>query len=152
MLALRFWLEGGEAGPNTELLWLLWILLGFFVLAIIVGWVAAGRKPKQAPAKVEAVAEEKTAAPVPSKIQADDLVKIEGIGSKVVKVLARAGIVTFDDLAEADAADVQKVLDRAGLQMMNPEGWIDQAKLAAKGDWDAFEKLKGSLKGGRKGK
>ena len=150
MLALRFWLEGGEAGPNTELLWLLWILLGFFVLAIIVGWVAAGRKPKQAPAKVEAVAEEKTAAPVPSKIQADDLVKIEGIGSKVVKVLARAGIVTFDDLAEADAADVQKVLDRAGLQMMNPEGWIDQAKLAAKGDWAAFEKLQKKLKGGRK--
>ena len=150
MLALRFWLEGGEAGPNTELLWLLWILLGFFVLAIIVGWVAAGRKPKQAPAKVEAVAEEKTAAPVPSKIQADDLVKIEGIGSKVVKVLARAGIVTFTDLAEADAADVQKVLDRAGLQMMNPEGWIDQAKLAAKGDWAAFEKLQKKLKGGRK--
>lgn len=150
MLALRFWLEGGEAGPNTELLWLLWILLGFFVLAIIVGWVAAGRKPKQAPAKVEAVVEEKMAAPVPSKIQADDLVKIEGIGPKVVKVLARAGIVTFDDLAEADAADVQKVLDRAGLQMMNPEGWIDQAKLAAKGDWVAFEKLQKKLKGGRK--
>lgn len=150
MLALRFWLEGGEAGPNTELLWLLWILLGFFVLAIIVGWVAAGRKPKHAPAKVEAVVEEKMAAPVPSKIQADDLVKIEGIGPKVVKVLARAGIVTFDDLAEADAADVQKVLDRAGLQMMNPEGWIDQAKLAAKGDWVAFEKLQKKLKGGRK--
>lgn len=149
MLALRFWLEGGEAGPNTELLWLLWILLGFFVLAIIVGWVAAGRKPKQAPVKVEAVVDE-TPAPVPSKIQADDLVKIEGIGPKVVKVLARAGIVTFTDLAEADAADVQKVLDRAGLQMMNPEGWIDQAKLAARGDWAAFEKLQKKLKGGRK--
>ncbi len=149
MLALRFWLEGGEAGPNTELLWLLWVLLGFFALAIVVGWVAAARKPKPAPVKVEAVTEVESV-PVPSKIQADDLVKIEGIGPKVVKVLARAGIVTFDDLAEADAADVQKVLDRAGLQMMNPEGWIDQAKLAAKGDWAGFEKLQTKLKGGRK--
>jgi predicted flap endonuclease-1-like 5' DNA nuclease len=84
------------------------------------------------------------------KKAADDLVKIEGIGPKVVKVLARAGIETFDDLAEAKRADVQKVLDQAGLQMMDPDGWIDQAKLAAKGDWAGFEKLQTKLKGGRK--
>jgi len=34
--------------------------------------------------------------------------------------------------------------------MMNPEGWVDQAKLAAKGDWAALEKLQSELKGGRK--
>jgi hypothetical protein len=135
--------EGGE-GPNTELLWLLGILLGFFALAVIVGWVAAGRKPKQVAAEVEAVVSSS------QKKGADDLVKIEGIGPKVVKVLARAGIETFDDLAEAKRADVQKVLDQAGLQMMDPDGWIDQAKLAAKGDWAGFEKLQTKLKGGRK--
>jgi hypothetical protein len=143
MFALRLLAEGGE-GPNTELLWLLGILLGFFALAVIVGWVAAGRKPKQVTAAVEAVL-------APSKKKAaDDLVKIEGIGPKVAKVLARAGIETFEDLAEAKGADVQKVLDKAGLQMMNPDGWIDQAKLAAKGDWAGFEKLQTKLKGGRK--
>jgi hypothetical protein len=36
------------------------------------------------------------------------------------------------------------------MQMMNPEGWIDQAKLAAKGDWVGFEKLQSELRGGRK--
>lgn len=145
MFALRFFAEGGE-GPNTELLWLLGIVLGFFALTVIVGWVAAGRKPKQVAAEVEAVVS-------PSKKKAaDDLVKIEGIGPKVVKVLARAGIETFEDLAEAKSADVQKVLDQAGLQMMDPDGWIDQAKLAVKGDWAGFEKLQNKLKGGRKKK
>jgi hypothetical protein len=145
MFALRFLAEGGE-GPNTELLWLLGIVLGFFALAVIVGWVAAGRKPKQVAAEVEAVVSSS------QKKAADDLVRIEGIGPKVVKVLARAGIETFEDLAEAKRADVQKVLDQAGLQMMDPDGWIDQAKLAVKGDWAGFEKLQSKLKGGRKKK
>jgi hypothetical protein len=34
--------------------------------------------------------------------------------------------------------------------MMSPEGWIDQAKLAAEGDWKGFEKLQARLVGGRK--
>lgn len=148
MLALRLLSEGGE-GPNTELLWLLGILLGLFVLAIVVGWWAGLRKPKQVEAESEAVLPSLEKA---KKKAADDLVKIEGIGPKVVKILAQAGIVTFEDLANAKAVDVQKVLDQAGMQMMNPEGWIAQAKLAAKGDWDGFAKLQGQLKGGRRKK
>lgn len=145
MLMLRLLAEGGE-GPNTELLWLLLSLLGFFALAIIVGWVAAARKPEPAQAEVEAKPSSEL------KKSADDLLKIEGIGPKVAKVLRRAGIESFDDLANANAEDVQKVLNEAGLQMLNPVGWIDQAKLAAKGDWDGFEKLQRKLKGGRKKK
>jgi hypothetical protein len=34
--------------------------------------------------------------------------------------------------------------------MMNPAGWIEQAELAAKGDWAALEKLQSELKGGRR--
>lgn len=145
MLALRLLSEGGE-GPNTELLWVLWGLLGLFALVIILGWISSLRKPGQVGAEAEA--------PVSARAEsaADDLAVIEGVGSKVVKVLARSGIRTFDDLARAKKADVQKILDQAGLQMMDPTGWIDQAKLAAKGDWDALEKLKGRLKGGRKKK
>lgn len=138
MFAMRL-LSGGA---DTGLLWILWVLLGLFALAAAVGWLSSLRKPEQAGAESEA------ALPVAG----DDLVLIEGIGPKVAKVLGRAGICTFEDLAGAKKADVQKILDQAGLQMMDPAGWIDQAKLAAKGDWDAFEKLKGSLKGGRKGK
>ena len=84
--------------------------------------------------------------------EADDLVKIEGIGPRVAKVLKAAGIVTFAQLAESKADDIQKILTADGLRMMNPEGWIEQAKLAAQGDWKAFEELKKKLVGGRAAK
>ena len=82
--------------------------------------------------------------------EADDLVKIEGIGPKVAEALKAAGIVTFAQLAESNADDIQKICTEAGLKMMSPEGWIDQAKLAAAGDWKGFEKLQAKLMGGRK--
>jgi large subunit ribosomal protein L21 len=94
--------------------------------------------------------EVKAVAPIEVAKEADDLTKIEGIGPKVAGVLNGAGIFTFEDLANAKVADVQEVLNAAKLQMMNPEGWIPQAELAAKGDWDGFEKLQAELKGGRK--
>ncbi|HNM36958.1 MAG TPA: helix-hairpin-helix domain-containing protein [Anaerolineales bacterium] len=145
MLALRLLAEGGE-GLNTELLWLLWSILGLFVLAIIAGWLSSLRMPKQVTASHEA-----DSSSANEKVH-DDLSKIEGIGPKVVKVLARAGITTFEELATANVDDVQNTLNKAGLQMLNPEGWIDQAKLAVQGDWDGFEKLQKKLKGGRKKK
>ena len=108
-----------------------------------IGKAGEDRKPVAA----KAVESEKKAAG-----GADDLTKIEGVGPKVAKVLNEVGISSFADLAGAKAADVQKALDAAGLQMMDPKGWISQAKLAAKGDWEGFEKLQGELKGGRKAK
>ncbi|MDP1547963.1 MAG: hypothetical protein Q8L87_18285 [Anaerolineales bacterium] len=139
MLALRLLAEG----PNTELLWLVYGGIAFLVLVILLGWWGGSRKPEQVEATHDAVK------PSVKKV-ADNLALIEGIGPRVVKVLKKAGVVSFDDLARAKASDVQEALNAAGLQMMTPEGWIDQAKLAAKGDWEAFEKLKGKLKGGRK--
>jgi hypothetical protein len=34
--------------------------------------------------------------------------------------------------------------------MMKPDGWIELADLAAKGDWQGLEKLQEELKGGRR--
>lgn len=142
MFALRLLSEGGE-GPNTSLQWMLYVAIAFFLLMVIVGWWVSKRKQSQPEVEHEAHGRQ------PQK-ESDDLVKIEGIGTKVAKVLGEAGITTFDSLAHANIADVQKILNDAGLQMMNPEGWIDQAKLAAKGDWKAFEEMQSALKGGRK--
>lgn len=129
-------------GPNTELLWLLYAGLAFFFLVIVIGWLSSLRKRDLSKVKVEA------AKPSPKK-SADDLTVIEGIGPKVMKVLKGMGVETFDDLARAKASEVRKALNAAGLRMMNPEGWIAQAKLAAKGDWKGLEKLQRKLKGGR---
>lgn len=130
-----------EKGPDTGLAWLLWLALGFFFLMVVVGWlVSRNQKPEAEPLHEH---HEEHAAE-------DDLVSLEGIGPKVAQVLKEAGITTFAALAEADTAKVQEILNAAGLQMMNPAGWIEQAKLAAKGDLEGLKKLQDELKGGRR--
>lgn len=130
-----------QASSNTTL----W---GYIILAvlllIILWWFFIGRKAERPVVRTEERVMPK------EKSSADDLTRIEGIGPKVAKVLNGAGITTFEALAHANPADVQNVLKASGLQMMNPEGWIEQANLAAKGDWEAFERLQGELKGGRR--
>jgi hypothetical protein len=128
-----------EEGPDTELAWLLFIALAFFLLMVIVGWLTSGRGGAQAEVLYEAHAG-----------HADDLTSLEGIGPKVAGILNEAGIRSFADLAAANANEVEKSLDAAGLQMMDPAGWIEQARLAAKGDMQGLKKLQDELKGGRR--
>jgi large subunit ribosomal protein L21 len=82
--------------------------------------------------------------------ETDDLTLIEGIGPKVAEVLSQAGISTFAALATANAADIQEVLNAAGLKMMDATSWPAQASLAAEGDMDGLEKMQDELSGGRK--
>ena len=97
--------------------------------------------PKPAPSKAAAV---KPAA-------ADDLTKIEGVGPKIAELLQQAGIATFADLAKAKAADLKKILEAAGKRFLvhDPATWAEQAKLAAKADWEKLGKLQATLKGGK---
>lgn len=53
MMALLTLVEGGE-GPNTELVWLLFTVLVFFLLVIVVGWLASVRKEDQPEVRQEA--------------------------------------------------------------------------------------------------
>ncbi len=87
-----------------------------------------------------------------SAAAADDLEKIEGIGPKIREILARAGIVTFTQLAEAPVERLKEVLRAAGprFAMHDPSTWGEQARLAAAGDWDAFEKLTDELIAGKR--
>ena len=131
----------GDFVANTAWLW--YVLLAVLLLAAL--WWAFRRERTEK----TSVGSEKRAWNE-RKASTDDLTKIEGIGPKVAKVLNDAGITTFDALATADAGEVQEALNAAGLQMMNPEGWIEQADLAAKGNWEDLERLQGELKGGRR--
>jgi hypothetical protein len=139
MFAIRYLQEEGSNVGS----WV-FVILGFFLLMVIVGWLVSRRRGEQVDVPSDVHVQPLVEKP------ADDLVKIEGIGPKVAKILNEAGIRTFESLAQSKAADIQKVLSAAGLQMMNPEGWIEQASLAAKGDWAGFDRLQGQLKGGRK--
>ena len=91
----------------------------------------------------------KAAAP---KVVADDLVKIEGVGPKINELLAAAGIVTFAQLAATPVAKLKEILANGGgrFKQWDPGTWPEQAALAAKGDWDAFNKLTKELIGGRR--
>lgn len=129
-----------EGGVNTELVWILWTVLGIFALIVVIGWlVSLNKKPTEAP--VHAHAEEK---------HDDDLEIIEGIGPKVAKVLKEGGIHSFADLAHATPEKVNELLKAAKLNMMDSAGWIEQAALAAKGDMAGLKKMQDELKGGRR--
>ncbi|MDX1416558.1 MAG: helix-hairpin-helix domain-containing protein [Candidatus Promineifilaceae bacterium] len=96
---------------------------------------------------VEESSEELQSEPV---IQADDLKLIEGIGPKISAVLADAGILTFAQLANSDAATLTKIVrEDASLKLADPSSWPEQARLAADGNWDELEKLQEELHAGR---
>ena len=136
-----------QAGTNP-MGWVWYVIVGLVLLALVV-W-ALFRRVKNM--EVESSSSRSAVSRDVSRDgkRADDLTKIEGIGPKVAKVLNESGITTFDALSRSKSTDIQGALNAAGLQMMNPEGWIEQADLAAKGDWAKLEKLQGELKGGRR--
>jgi predicted flap endonuclease-1-like 5' DNA nuclease len=79
----------------------------------------------------------------------DDLKILEGVGPKVAAILNENGITTFAQLADTSVEKLDQILDANNLHMLHPGSWPQQARLAADGDWEAFEKLTEELHGGR---
>lgn len=112
---------------------------------------------KKAPAKKAAtkkvVAKKAPAKKAPAKAKKDNIKKhIEGIGPKIEKLLAEKGITTFEALAKAKLSVLKETLKEAGprFKMHDPATWSEQAKLAAKGNWDKLATLHEELKGGKR--
>ncbi|MFM2266974.1 MAG: hypothetical protein RL757_415, partial [Bacteroidota bacterium] len=86
-----------------------------------------------------------------AKSDKDDLKKVEGIGPKIEALLHEAGIMTFEDLAQADVTRVKAILVAAGsrFQMHDPTTWGKQSALAAEGKWDELKALQDALNGGK---
>lgn len=104
------------------------------------------------PAEVAVATAEIDAEPEPeAPVQPDDLQHIEGIGPKIAELLQQGGITTFAQLAAAEEAQVQQLLDNAGenFRLASPASWAQQARLAADGRWDELKTLQGQLRGGR---
>ena len=80
----------------------------------------------------------------------NDLKVVEGIGPKIEGLLKDAGINNWDDLANADVARIQEVLNAAGprYKLASPRTWPQQARLAASGDWSGLKALQDDLVGG----
>ena len=87
-----------------------------------------------------------------SRGPADDLTKIEGVGPKSAQVLAAAGILSFERLSERSVEQLRQILKEAGLRIVYPDTWPEQAGLAAVGDWTGLEALQAQLDRGRRPK
>lgn len=85
------------------------------------------------------------------KIKLDDLTVVEGVGPKIAELCSGIGLTTWNDLAGADVADLQSMLDAAGsrFQMHKPASWPQQAALLAGGKWAEFKELTDALDGGK---
>lgn len=101
-------------------------------------------------AGVAAVAKKATRVRGKKKDGSDDIELIEGVGPKIAELLKAADLGTFDAIAKTTTEKLTEVLHAAGskFNMAKPETWPEQAALAAKGDWDAFDKLTQELVGG----
>ncbi|MEM8586267.1 MAG: helix-hairpin-helix domain-containing protein [Bacteroidota bacterium] len=104
------------------------------------------------PAAKKAAPKAKATPKAKAKAKKDDLKKIEGVGPKIAGLLNDAGIVTFNDLAEASKSKLTGVLEAAGprFRLAKPDTWQQQAKLAAAGKDAELAKLQKELKGGVK--
>ncbi len=89
---------------------------------------------------------------VATKVKADDLEIIEGIGPKINTLLAAEGIETFTDLASAKISVLESILEKAGprFRTHSPETWPEQAALLRDGKMTEFEKLTKELIGGKR--
>ena len=94
---------------------------------------------------------EKITLPSGKKVTQDDLKLVEGIGPKIEGLLNEAGIHTWSDLANADLAKIQAILEEAGprYRMHDPATWAKQAGLAAQGKWEELETYQSQLQGGK---
>lgn len=122
-----------------------------FMLKVTEGSAAPAKK---AVAKAKPAAKKVSDSAVPkkylNKAGAEDLTKVEGIGPKICEIFTNAGIVTFQNLADAKVETLQALLKEAGSRysMANPGTWPEQAALLASGQYEAFEKLCDELDGG----
>ncbi len=81
----------------------------------------------------------------------ENLKVIEGIGPKIEGLLKAGGINNWSDLAAAEVAKIQDILNAAGprYKLANPATWPRQAAYAAEGKWSELKSYQDSLNGGR---
>lgn len=137
-----------QAEEEQSFPWWLVILILAILMVIVIWALARNAKATETP-HVEHAHAERASEPIPGAIP-DDLKLIEGIGPKISSLLNAAGIMTFAQLANTPVADLQAILDKAGLRLGDPATWPEQAALAAKGDLAGLQTLQDELKGGRR--
>ncbi len=100
--------------------------------------------PAPTPAAEAAPVAEVVAVPAPvaepAPSPADDIARIKGVGPKLVALLSDLGVTTFAQIAAWSDADIERIDAQLGrfAGRITRDQWVEQAKLLAAGDEDAF--------------
>lgn len=82
------------------------------------------------------------------KMKPDDFTVIEGISSKISKLLVLSDIQTYEQLAHTSVDKLQVILASGGIFLTDPASWPEQSRLAAEDRWDELKAYQEELKGG----
>lgn len=127
-------------------------MLRYFLLGLLVGWLLEWIIDWIWWRRRDGGATEASAAPggLAPAARVDDLTRIEGVGPRIAGLLAAAGIRSFADLAVTPSSRLAGILADAGpnFRLADPGTWSEQALLAARGEWEALDRLQGQLRGG----
>ena len=127
--------------------WSIGLAFAFIITAGLVLWFFQQKKVERTTYK-KIKEPEKIEEPPPP--EPDDLTRLEGIGPKINAVIQEADISTYTQLAKTEVSQLREILKDSGLSRFNPETWPEQARMAAKGDWDKLTSLQAELQGGRR--
>jgi predicted flap endonuclease-1-like 5' DNA nuclease len=96
--------------------------------------------PPPAPPPIKAAVVEAPVVPRAAPAKRDDLLIIEGIGPKSAEALYKAGITTFQQVADMSAAELTRIVKEGGVNLVNDaKTWPEQARLLAEGKTKEFE-------------
>jgi predicted flap endonuclease-1-like 5' DNA nuclease len=113
-------------GRQHGLPWWAWVPFLPVLLALLLIW-----RKRQVPRPLVNVHRDSIPLPPDSPyrpaIEADDLVVIKGIGLKSAAVLHSAGIYTFAQLAQTPVNRLHEITQAAGLRLVDPTTWPEQA-------------------------
>ncbi len=106
---------------------------------------AEARRLEAAAAPVPAV--EPAASPAPGAVGADDLLKLKGVGPKLVALLHSFGITSYAQIAAWSESDIDAMDAQMGAfaGRIRRDNWVEQAALLQSGDTGAYEAKFGKL-------
>ena len=117
-------------GKQHGLPWWAWVPFLPVLLALLLIW-----RMRKAPRPRVNIHRDSIPLPADSPyrpaLQADDLVVINGIGLKSAAVLHDAGIYTFAQLAQTPVSRLRELTTAAGLRLVDPATWPEQAAALA---------------------
>lgn len=143
----------------SDIGWIILVVAAVAVLLIL--WLITGRKQRPqtdsanprsepapvAPAKPEPVQPPPASATAARDGEADDLLRLKGVGPKIAAILNAQGTTRFAQIAAWTDADIAAIDARLGNFAGRPtrDNWVDQARLLAAGDVAAYEAKYGKL-------